>query len=93
MLLRRNPFGEKSPISRRKPFTPAISGMVLQEYQSFVTTVGTQIGELTPLLDEDVHDVRLLLHLAARVMGCRARTWVDQGKVYFYIRRDNIGAS
>lgn len=62
----------------------------VQEYKAYVAAAGTQIGELTPLSGEDVHDIRRKVAMAARAMGLGLRTWVDEGKVYFYVRRDTL---
>jgi hypothetical protein len=93
MLLRRY-FFEASLLQpkRRQSRTPKAPEKI-QEYQDFVIAAGTQIGELSPLADEDVGDIRTRIRLAARQMGCEARTWVDDGKVYFYIRHDNVRLS
>jgi hypothetical protein len=50
--------------------------------------VGRQIGELTSVEGEDSNAIRLKVRRAARDLGVVARTWIDDGKVYFYIRRE-----
>ncbi len=63
----------------------------IQEYKGYVVAVGSQIGELSPMSGETTRQIRGMLRLAARAMGVSARTWVDGGKVYFFVLPDRIG--
>lgn len=88
MLLHHRHFARTGSILTRKQLHGQKLQQQLEEYRGFVTSVGTQIGELSPLVGEDVREIRFLVRIAARALGLHSRTWVDNGKVYFYVRHD-----
>jgi hypothetical protein len=93
MLLRRRHFARTaSPLTRKQLHRQRLRQQ-LEQYRGFVASVGSQIGELSPLVGEDLPEIRFLVRMAARALGLNARTWLDNGKVYFYIRRDNARLS
>lgn len=88
VLLRRLPFDRRPFLQSRQHVHRARLRSQVAQYQEFVLAVGSQIGELSPIMGEDLRDIRCFVLLAARELGFSARSWIDDGKVYFYIRRD-----
>jgi len=62
----------------------------LDTYRAYLTAVGHQIGELSPVDTEELRDIHGKLRMAARTLGVHARTWIDDGKVYFFVRDDSV---
>lgn len=58
------------------------------QYRDFIAAAGWQVGELTPQGEETAQAVCSLLHRAARGMRLHVRSWMDDGKVYFYVVQD-----
>ena len=65
---------------------PAPSNRVdLDSYEMFLLAAGRQLCELAPLAGEDVQELSSCLDEAAERLGVRVRSWIDDGRVYFYI--------
>lgn len=93
MLLRHRHFARSGSTLTRKQREREKLQQQVREYQSYVTSVGSQIGELSPLVGEELGQVRFLICIAARTLGLHARTWIDSGRVYFFIRHDRARLS
>ncbi len=93
MLLRRRHFARTDSLLTRKELHRQKLQQRLEQYRGFVASVGSQIGELSPLVGEGLPEIRFLIRMAARGLGLNARTWIDNDKVYFYIRHDRARLS
>jgi hypothetical protein len=88
-MLERRWLSNRSLIGlRRRDLHPSRIDAEIDQYRAFISAVGRQIGELSPHESEDARDIRIKVRRAARTMGVQARTWIDEGKVYFYVRND-----